>query len=215
MAQQSSYGAIPTTDENRPLNADQEDSSALTRSRHEIGELIESKKAHVVILTLTALDVLLVILQISATLLHLDHSKESEGILELFAHASLAIVSFFVVEIILKVYAFGPSYFWGSTQHGYLHLADAVIIIISFLLEVFLKGAEQELGSLLIIFRLWRLIKLTGTVAIETAEHQQDQLAQLETKIKQLEALVKDLQGQLEESKTEVTKLRAHTVDQV
>lgn len=208
MAQQSSYGAVSTSDENTPLVQENADSSSLTKSRHEIGELIESKKAHVLILVLTSIDILLVILQIGASLLGLDDSEEAEWILELFAHASLAIVSIFVVEIFLKVYAFGFSYFWSSNPHGYLHLADAVIIIISFLLEIFLKGAEQELGSLLIIFRLWRVIKLTGTVAIETAEHQQEQLERLKDEIK-------DLKQQLDESRAEVARLRSNTADQV
>ncbi|GJJ72293.1 voltage-gated hydrogen channel 1 [Entomortierella parvispora] len=208
MAQQSSYGAIPSTDVDAPLVPVDAESSTFVKSRHEIGELLESKKSHVLILILTVLDLLLVIFQIGASLLGLDDSEEAEWILEVFAHASLAIVSVFVVEIFFKVYAFGFSYFWSSNPHGYLHLADAAIIVISFLLEVFLKGAEQELGSLLIIFRLWRLIKLTGTVAIETAEHQQEQLERLEDQIK-------ELQQQLDESRAEVAQLRAHTADQV
>jgi len=209
MAQQSSYGAVPSTlDENTPLVPENTDSSKFVKSRHEIGEVIESKKAHVLILVLTALDILLVILQIGASLLGLDESEEAEWLLEVFAHASLAIVSIFVIEVFFKLYAFGFSYFWSSNPHGYLHLADAAIIVISFLLEIFLKGAEQELSSLLIIFRLWRLIKLTGTVAIETAEHQQDQLERLQDQIK-------DLQQQLDDSRAEVARLRSNTADQV
>ncbi|KAF9282271.1 hypothetical protein BKA57DRAFT_441970 [Linnemannia elongata] len=204
---QSSYGAIPTDDQdNNPINASsEEDTSSF---RHQIGEILESKKAHALILILTAIDVALVILQIAASLLHYDDTKEAQWFLELLAHTSLAIVSIFVLEIILKVYAFGLGYFWTGNPHGVLHLLDALIIIISFLLEVFLKGAEQELGALLIIFRLWRLVKLTGTVAIETVEHNQATVAALEQRIKVLE-------NELKESQSEVQRLRANTADQV
>ncbi|KAG0370432.1 hypothetical protein BC939DRAFT_434748 [Gamsiella multidivaricata] len=213
MAQQTAYGAIPTSEQDAnhadtPSRPSDQDSFDWSSKRHEVGEIIESHRAHILILVLTAIDVLLVICQIAATLLGLDNSKEAEWVLELFAHASLGIVTFFVLEIILKAFAFGPGYFWKNTPHGVLHLLDALIIIISFLLEVFLKGAEQELGSLLIIFRLWRIIKLTGTVAIETAEHSQAHVIRLHARIK-------DLEQQLQESQQEVQRLRAHTIDQV
>ncbi|KAF9173615.1 hypothetical protein BGX21_002953 [Mortierella sp. AD011] len=209
MTQQSSYGAIPTSEhEANSFQNPAMEQSKLAKTRHEVGEVLESKRAHVIILALTALDVLLVIIQIAATLLGLDEHKGAQEALEIIAHISLAIVTFFVVEIFLKIYAFGPSYFWTGNPHGLLHLADALIIIVSFLLEITLKGAEQELGSLLIIFRLWRLIKLTGTVAIETTEHHQEHILRLEIRISELEA-------QLQESQQEVQRLRAHTADQV
>ncbi|KAF9332887.1 hypothetical protein BG006_004223 [Podila minutissima] len=208
----SSYGAIPTSEQEadnvNPLDNSYRDNSDaasdFTRSRHEVGEVIESKKAHKLILVLTVIDILLVILQIAASLLNLDDSKEAQWILELFANISLGIVTFFVFEILLKLYAFGPGYFWKGQPMGLLHLADAIIIIVSFLMEVFLSGAEQELGSLLIIFRLWRLIKLTSTVAIETTEHNHGA-------VKALEERVKELEHQLEESQAEVQRLRAQT----
>lgn len=49
-----------------------------------------------------------------------------------------------------------------DTPHAVLHVFDAAIIITTFVLEIVLKGKERELGSLLIILRLWRLIKLVG-----------------------------------------------------
>ncbi|KAG9069582.1 hypothetical protein KI688_010486 [Linnemannia hyalina] len=203
---QSSYGAIPTDDnDTNPINASSEEDIS---TRHQIGEILESKRAHILILTLTAIDVALVILQIAASLLHLDDTEEAQWFLEILAHTSLAIVSFFVLEIVLKVYSFGLGFFWTGNPHGILHLLDALIIIISFLLEVFLKGAEQELGALLIIFRLWRVVKLTGTVAIETVEHNQATVAALEQRIKLLE-------NELKESQSEVQRLRANTADQV
>lgn len=43
-----------------------------------------------------------------------------------------------------------------------LHLFDAIIILTTFVLEFVLKGRELELASLLIVLRLWRLVKLVG-----------------------------------------------------
>ncbi|KAF8937963.1 hypothetical protein EDD21DRAFT_371854 [Dissophora ornata] len=181
--------------------------SWVRRSRHRIGTIIETKKAHITIITLTAIDIILVMLQIGASLLHLDETEEELWYIALFGHLSLAIVCIFMLEILLKFYAFGPRYFWTGTRHGVLHLVDAIIILASFLLEILLHGAAEELGSLLIIFRLWRLVKLTGTVAIEVSEHDEVQVERLEAKIRSLEV-------ELEASRLEVQTLKRYSVYQ-
>jgi len=174
--------------------------SCLKRTRYRVGEVIESKWAHISILALTLCDIVLVMLQIGASLLHLDETEHEHWLLSVFEHLSLGIVSIFMLEILLKIFAFGPRYFWIGTPHWILHLLDAIVILTSFILEIILKGAEQELSSLLIIFRLWRVVKLTGTVAIEVSEHDQAHVALLETKVHSLEQ-------ELEESHLKIQRL--------
>lgn len=84
--------------------------------------------------------------------------------LEVLSHISLAITTFFLIEIPLSVFAFGPRFYnpFGSLPHSSLHFFDAIIIMTTFILEVVLRGRERELASLLIILRLWRLVKLVG-----------------------------------------------------
>jgi hypothetical protein len=84
--------------------------------------------------------------------------------LEVLAHISLVITTLFLVEIPLALWAFGLRYYnpFGEVPHAILHAFDAAIIMTTFVLEVILKGKERELASLLIILRLWRLIKLVG-----------------------------------------------------
>lgn len=84
--------------------------------------------------------------------------------LNVLAHVSLAITTLFLVEIPVTLWASGPEYYnpFGRVTHATLHLFDALVIVITFVLEVILRGKEQELASLLIILRLWRLVKLVG-----------------------------------------------------
>jgi hypothetical protein len=84
--------------------------------------------------------------------------------LEVLSHISLGITTFFLIEIPLSIFAFGPKFYnpFGSVPHSGLHLFDAFIIGTTFTLEVVLRGREQEVASLLIILRLWRLVKLVG-----------------------------------------------------
>jgi len=42
------------------------------------------------------------------------------------------------------------------------HFFDAFVIITSFIMDVVLRGRERELAGLLVLLRLWRLIKLVG-----------------------------------------------------
>lgn len=84
--------------------------------------------------------------------------------LEVLAHISLGITSFFLLEIPLTLWALGPRFYdpFGRVPHASLHLWDGFIIITTFVLEVVLRGKEQELAGLLVILRLWRLVKLVG-----------------------------------------------------
>ncbi|CAG8658961.1 6278_t:CDS:1, partial [Dentiscutata heterogama] len=83
---------------------------------------------------------------------------------------SLIIVAFiidatFLLEILLNFIAFGLAYFT-KEPHWFLHIFDAILVITTFFLEIFLHGKQREIVGLLIIFRLWRLIKVVGTVAV-------------------------------------------------
>ena len=77
---------------------------------------------------------------------------------------STAITIVLIVEVPLTLFVFGPTFYnpFGETSHSILHFFDATILIITFVLEVILKGREREVASLLIILRLWRLVQLAS-----------------------------------------------------
>jgi hypothetical protein len=94
---------------------------------------------------------------------HCDKSPQPDPAwLEVLAHVSLAITAIFLVEISLALFAFGPNFFnpFGKVPLAPLHLFDAFVIITTFVLEVVLKGKEEELAALLITLRFWRIVKL-------------------------------------------------------
>ena len=84
--------------------------------------------------------------------------------LDILAHVSLGINTLFMLEIPVTLWAMGFGHYdpFGSTPHAGLHLFDGLIIVTTFVLEVLLKGRERELAGLLIVLRLWRLVKLVG-----------------------------------------------------
>jgi voltage-gated hydrogen channel 1 len=84
--------------------------------------------------------------------------------LEVLALVSTVITTLFLIEIPLTVWSLGFEFYdpRGRYPHASLHIFDSVIIVTTFVLEVVLKGKERELAGLLIILRLWRLLKLVG-----------------------------------------------------
>lgn len=87
---------------------------------------------------------------------------ESPLWLNILAQISLFITTVFVVEIPVTIWAMGARNYnpFGPVPHAALHFFDAVVILTTFVLEVVLRGRERELASLLIVLRLWRLVKL-------------------------------------------------------
>lgn len=84
--------------------------------------------------------------------------------LEVLSNLSLAITTLFLLEIPFSLWALGFQHYnpVGGAPHASLHAFDAVVITTTFVLELALKGRERELAGLLVILRLWRLVKLVG-----------------------------------------------------
>jgi hypothetical protein len=114
-----------------------------------------------------AVDACCVLAELVYTLLSQDCSPgwpENPAWLELLSHISLVITALFLVEIPFASWTFGLSYYnpFRGVPFASLHLLDALIIVTTFTLEAILKGRERELAGLLVVFRLWRIVKLVG-----------------------------------------------------
>ena len=73
------------------------------------------------------------------------------------------------------------------------HLFDAVIIIIGFFLDACLQGDEGEIGSAVIVLRLFRVVKIVNEVNAGAQEH----MEATEAFIGRLEAEIKTLREDL------------------
>ena len=112
-------------------------------------------------------DAVCVLIDLGYTVLSTDCTPlggESPEWLEVLAHISLIITTLFLIEIPLNLWAFGGQHMnpFGPVPHAGLHAFDTFVILTTFILEVVLRGSERELAGLLVILRLWRLVKLVG-----------------------------------------------------
>jgi voltage-gated hydrogen channel 1 len=69
----------------------------------------------------------------------------------------------FLLELPPSLWAFGIDYYlpWSDVKHSTLHLLDAIIIIMNFAV-LFIQGPAQDIFELLVLLRLWRMVKLLG-----------------------------------------------------
>jgi voltage-gated hydrogen channel 1 len=90
---------------------------------------------------------------------------------QVFFWTSVTILSIFTLEQAVKLLVFGHRYFFWRLWH----LLDAIIIITSLVLEIVLRsGALRDVVSLLVIFRLWRIIRVVHAVAESVAINAED-----------------------------------------
>lgn len=70
---------------------------------------------------------------------------------------SIAILTFFMMEVFFKIYAFRLEFL-----HHKFEILDAIVVVVSFILDIVLLFHEHELEALglLILLRLWRVARI-------------------------------------------------------
>ncbi|KAK9364482.1 hypothetical protein V1509DRAFT_636223 [Lipomyces kononenkoae] len=154
------------------------------RFRERVKHFLESRFAHLIVIALVALDTVLVIADLYIELFACEErerheegeeSHENEGLLEGLHTAQtvlrafiLAIAVTFLIELIFSLYAFGLAYFRGKGK--WLRILDAVVIVGSVVFDSLEQGPLAEGAELIVVLRLWRIIKISNEIGNETTE---------------------------------------------
>eukprot|EP00877_Chromochloris_zofingiensis_P010874 jgi/Chrzof1/603/Cz01g22030.t1 len=127
---------------------------------------------------------------------HLSHTLER--VLDAIAWISVSILMVFILEFIALVSLFGRAWL-----HIWVHWLDISVVVVSFIMELVLRSsALKEVVALLVVFRLWRLIRIVhATEEILHLEH--------ENKSARVEARIQDLKRQLAERDAQVQEMNA------
>ncbi|XP_071849125.1 voltage-gated hydrogen channel 1-like isoform X2 [Apostichopus japonicus] len=102
-------------------------------------------------------------LRISETNALSDKEAKELTAAEVLHAMSLSIVSLFMIEISVKIIAFGLDFFKSK-----LEVFDAIVVIISFVLDVLSLVLEEQFAALqlLILLRLWRIVRVINGVIL-------------------------------------------------
>ncbi|KAH9810110.1 putative ion transport protein [Teratosphaeria destructans] len=140
-----------------------------TTARHKTKHYLTSKTGHYSVLALVSDG---------------EKAQETLGIL------SLVFSCLFMVELLASVWAFGWAYF-GT----WFHCFDAFVILAGFVIDVLLKGVLEEIGSLVIVLRLWRVFKIIE----ELSAGAEEQMEPLQERLEDVEKENAELKKQIEQ----------------
>ncbi|KAI9734966.1 MAG: hypothetical protein M1834_002048 [Cirrosporium novae-zelandiae] len=166
--------------------------SALKRSRHNVQVFLTSKTGHYCVLLLVGFDVSCIFADFLIKLFQCEKKRGGEGFEEaqsILGTVSLVFSCLFMLELLASVWAFGFIYF-----KSMFHCFDATVIVAGFIIDVVLKGIIEEVGSLVVVLRLWRVFKIIEELSAGAAE----QLDTLDERIEQLEQEKETLKREVE-----------------
>ncbi|KAI9271659.1 hypothetical protein BDA99DRAFT_602432 [Phascolomyces articulosus] len=205
----TSYGSVPAEDSSTPLLQDQaisienkEDERAAWRVQ--LGEFIEKEKVHLTIVFLTLLDATCVLFQIIYTFFHECQMGGSPNewvkfLIEVADVVSQAVTCIFLLELTLAFIAFGPKYYLPGFPHWKFHILDLVVVVATFVFDIVLHGKEREVAELLIIFRLWRVVRIVEATVLSMSYANQETEETISDELQEIKIAFAKVEKQLEE----------------
>ncbi|XP_015919512.1 voltage-gated hydrogen channel 1 [Parasteatoda tepidariorum] len=146
--------------------------------REQLRHILESHKFQIGIIALVLLDSLIVITEL---ILEGRHDELHSNIPHALHYMSITILSIFIIEILIKVYAFGLEFF----RHK-LEIFDACMVFLSFGLD--LTFWNQTGVTLIIVLRLWRIVRILNGIIMSVkieSDHKLSKERQLKEGVEQ------------------------------
>ncbi|EPS43358.1 hypothetical protein H072_2679 [Dactylellina haptotyla CBS 200.50] len=176
----------------------------LPRIRHTLKSTCSTPLWHRSILALIILDTLVVlsVLLLNLFICELSHPSAPPGVpdnlpgsnnptvirrlkvaLDILQETSFVLSCVFLAELFVTLVAFGLRYL-----KQWIHAIDAAVITLGFLVGVVLKnGVVEEVAGLVVVLRLWRLIKIAEECVVEAYQESDEEMGRLKTRVEQLE----------------------------
>ncbi|XP_053375065.1 voltage-gated hydrogen channel 1-like [Mercenaria mercenaria] len=155
---------IEKDDSASSITTDSEETKLEFRNMNErLKHMFHTNKFQILIVCLVILDCLLVITELLIDLKVFPHSASESPAPHILHYASIAILGLFLIETLVRLAVFKLEFF----KHK-LEVFDAVIVIVSFVLDIVFRnqeGPESGIG-LLIVLRLWRVTRILNGIVL-------------------------------------------------
>ncbi|XP_068236119.1 voltage-gated hydrogen channel 1-like [Palaemon carinicauda] len=127
--------------------------------RYKIREVMATTRYQLAVVVLVITDMALVIGQL---MLDLQHTHALPSLV--LHYLSLAVLSLFCFEILVKILSMGLEFFTHK-----LEVFDAIVVIVAFVLDiVYLHSSDAHSGiSLIIVLRLWRVVRIQNAMMLQ------------------------------------------------
>ena len=150
--------AIEKDDSSSSITTDSDDSKTDYRTlRGRLKHMFHTNKFQIAIVALVIIDCLLVVTELLLDLEVFPNEASESPAPHILHYCSLGILGLFIIEILVRLVVFRLEFF----KHK-MELFDAVIVIVSFVLDIIYRnneGPESGIG-LLIVLRLWRVTRI-------------------------------------------------------
>ncbi|XP_032803138.2 voltage-gated hydrogen channel 1 [Petromyzon marinus] len=130
--------------------------------RESLKRILTSERFQVAVVCLVLLDAGLVMGELIIDLSIIKTHKDSVAP-EVLHYMSLAILSLFMVELAVKLFAFRLEFFWHP-----LEVLDGAVVAISFALDIFYASRHDgfDATAFLILLRLWRIARIANGIVM-------------------------------------------------
>uniref|UniRef100_G1T2A1 Voltage-gated hydrogen channel 1 n=3 Tax=Oryctolagus cuniculus TaxID=9986 RepID=G1T2A1_RABIT len=171
--------------------------------RSSLRKLFSSHRFQVIVICLVILDALLVLAELILDLKIIQPDKNNYAA-RVFHYMSIIILVAFLLEISLKIFVFRLEFF-----HHKFEILDAVVVVVSFILDIVLLFREHEFEALglLILLRLWRVARIVNGIIISVKTRSERKLLRLKQMNIQLAAKVQHLEFSCSEKEQEIERL--------
>ncbi|XP_036451027.1 voltage-gated hydrogen channel 1 [Colossoma macropomum] len=178
--------------------------SALT-FRDSMKRLFSSERFQIAVVCLVVLDAIFVLceLLIDLSIIKADQHRIAP---QVFHYLSLALLTFFMVELSLKLYAYRMEFF----KHKF-EVFDGVVVVVSFVLDIVYISREDAFDGmgLLILLRLWRVARIINGILVTVENRAHHKVQKVQESNDRLVQQVNELQEQKARMEQELNRLRA------
>ena len=209
-------GTMKTDEVN--LTVDQEDESESERSnscgllqdRVRLQAKLHSHRFQMIIIGLVVIDFLIVLVQLLMDIQVIKGVHHDHLAIQFLHYTSIVILGLFLIEIVVKLYAFGLDFF-----HHKLEVFDAIVVIVSFALDIAYSGNMDawDAVGLLVLLRLWRVVRIVNGIALsvkiemdEKMHHLKEEIVELKTQLEHYKNRCKEQEVKLTEMEGELRK---------
>ncbi|XP_057176537.1 voltage-gated hydrogen channel 1 [Triplophysa rosa] len=164
--------------------------------RDSLRRLYKSERFQIVVVCLVVLDAIFVLceLLIDLSIIEADHHRIAP---QIFHYLSLSLLTFFMVELSGKIFAFRLEFF----RHKF-EVFDGIVVTVSFILDIIYVSKEDAFDAmgLLILLRLWRVARIINGIMVSVKNRAHH-------KVLKLKSINANLVHQVNELKEQNTKM--------
>ncbi|KAK1074516.1 hypothetical protein LTR74_001112 [Friedmanniomyces endolithicus] len=179
----------------------------ITTARNHTKRYLTSKYGHYSVLALVSVDITAIFADLILQLLTCEGripARDGDTASDVLGIFSLIFSCLFMLELVASVWAFGWTYF-----HTPFHCLDATVILAGFVLDVLLKGIVEEVSSLVVVLRLWRVFKIIE----ELSAGAEERMEPMQERTEELEKENVRLKGEVEGLRAQVVQRRPYVED--